>query len=126
VADAGLEPDALGLGGEPVVEVGGDVGGAPEDVDDVDRAGDVGDPAVDLAAEDLGGIGVVDGDGDDLDPGVVEVAGHVEGRLPRLALGLDPHHGHALGAPGDLVDPRAVLDQVLSPGVHGPQHGVAV
>src|SRR3712207_7309922 len=46
---------------EDVVQVGGDVARAAEDVHHVDRARHVRQPAVDPLAEDLGDLGVVDG-----------------------------------------------------------------
>ena len=77
VADARLQPDGARALGEDVVDVRGHVAGAAEDVDDVDVAGHVGDATVDARAEDLGGVGIVDGHRDDLDAACVQRGRHV-------------------------------------------------
>src|SRR4051812_4053316 len=70
VAYAGLEPDRLWFRGEDVFDVRRDVLRAPEDVDHIDGAGHVCEFAVDLLAEYFRHLRVVDGDGDDFEPGV--------------------------------------------------------
>ena len=95
VADARLQPDGARALGEDVVDVRGHVAGAAEDVDDVDVAGHVGDATVDARAEDLGGVGIVDGHGDDLDAACVQRGRHVVRGLAGLLGGLDAEHRHA-------------------------------
>lgn len=94
VADAELEPDGFGVFGDDVVDVLGDVGGAAEDVDDVDVAWDGGEGAVDGLAEDLDDGGIVDGDGDDCVAGALNVGGDVVGGF--IGIGFDAEDGDAV------------------------------
>lgn len=92
VSDALLEPHQRGAQREEVFEVTGEVLGAAEDVDEVERCGDVAELAHHRGPEDVGGLRVVDRDRDHLDANAVQVFGDVEGGLIGLELGLDPEH----------------------------------
>src|SRR5437588_5117739 len=95
VADPELELDELGLRGVDVVDVRRDVGGAAEDVDHVDGTPDVGQLAVDLLAQNLRDLGVVNGYGDDLVAGRGHVRCDVVSGLIRVRFRLDAEHSDA-------------------------------
>ena len=75
---------------------GSEVGGFAEDVDEIDRTGDVDEPPEHGLAEDGRDLRVVHGHRDDLEPRPVEVSRHLDCGLAALRLGLDPEHGDAL------------------------------
>jgi len=93
--------------------------GAAEHVDDVDLAGHVGEAPVHLLPEDLGGVRVVDGHGNDLEPHLQKRLRHIVRRLPSRGVRLDAEHGNA---PRRSEQPEqllfVVLDQVPAPVFH--------
>src|SRR5688572_3954857 len=95
VPDATLQPHDLGWILHDVRQVRSKIFWSPEDVEDVERAWHVRHTAHDRPAEDLPYLGEVDGNWDDLEPRVVQILGHIEGRLARLLLGLDAQHPDA-------------------------------
>lgn len=94
---------------------------APEDVDEVDVARDVGQLPEHRLAQDGRHVGVVDGHGDDLEPRSGEVLRHVERGLAGLRLRLDAEHRHAVRPRQEGGDACFVVDEMGRHFPHGPQ-----
>src|SRR5690348_3110448 len=100
VAHAELHPDHLGAFGDRFVGYGGYFLAAPEDVDHVDRLGNLGERVVDLLAEDLGHAGTRI-DGYDAIAMRLEKRHHVVRRPVRALAGTD--HGDGAHAAQDAA-----------------------
>src|SRR5262249_49754787 len=89
VPDLLLEPDRARLRRHEVVGVGHQILRTTEDVDHGEGRRRIRDAPVHAPPEDLGYVGKVDGDRDDVEARLDEVLRHVERRLVGLGLGLD-------------------------------------
>jgi hypothetical protein len=118
--DTELEPNRLGLAGKKIIKVSGDVDWPAEHIHQIDGPRHVRQAAIHLLTEDARHLRVVDGHRNDFHAGVHEVLGHVEGRLPRLLLGLDAQHCHAMHLAQELGEAVGGLDEVWV-GSHGLQ-----
>src|SRR2546430_9605767 len=107
---------------------------APEDVHDVHLTGHVRQSPVDLLAEDLGRVRVVDRHRHHFQPHLLQRRRHVERRLPARHLRLDAQHRdaprrsqqveQALVVVLDQVPPPVVHLVKIAPGLRGRQHVV--
>src|SRR5690606_23331413 len=95
--------------------VGGDVVGAPEHIDDVDGSGDVRQATVGPLSEDLGGTWVVDRNREDGDPGMLEVLWDVIRGLRGLFGRLEPEHRHPARLQSQPENRILRLDEVFPP-----------
>src|SRR5690606_24951886 len=111
-ADPRLEPYGAGTGRDEVFEVGGQVAGTSEDDDEVDRAGDPGDGAMDGDTQDFPDRRVVDRDRNDLVARITQVARYEEGGLGCPVFGLDAEDGDPSGETEDFERAGFRLDDV--------------
>src|ERR1051325_12184283 len=88
VSYARLKPDRVRSRGEYVFDVRRYVLRASEDINHVYTAGYVGELSIDLEAEYVRRLWIVDGHGDDFESGRDQILRDVEGRLILLPLGL--------------------------------------
>jgi len=104
VANAELQPHGAWSFGEDIVYMSGHVSRAAKHVHDIEVSGDVDESAVNPLTENDRHLGVIDGDGDDLEPDGEKVLRDRERGLSLLRLGLDPQDSNALGPRQESVD----------------------
>jgi hypothetical protein len=99
VGDLLLEPEGFGVDGDGGIGNARDVGGAAEDVEDIDGFGDVFRARVGFLAEDFGFVGV---DGDDAVASGLEVGGYLVGGAS--GIGGEADYGNGFGLAEELGD----------------------
>ena len=96
VTDAKLHPYRLRFLSQQIVEVRRYVLRAAKNVDHIDFARNLLQLAMDLFAEDLGDVGIVNRHRNDLEAGILHVFRNVKGGLTGMCFGLDPEDSDAL------------------------------
>jgi nucleotide-binding universal stress UspA family protein len=112
-----LKPNDGGMFGQNIVDVGGEVLGPSEHVDDIDFAWDFGQTPMDRAAENLDDIRIIHGDGHDIDADGRQVFRDVKRRLLGLGFRLDTEHCHSPCATGNLHDAFVVRHEPVQIGI---------
>jgi hypothetical protein len=99
VGDFLLQPEGFGMDGYGGIRCGRDVGGAAEDVDDVNGFGDIFEAGIGFLAEDFGFVGI---DGDDAVTRGLEVRSYLVAGAG--GIGGETDHGDGFGLAEELGD----------------------
>lgn len=116
VRNARLEPDGGGMFGQDILEMGLEIGGLAEDIDEIDDAWNVDESPEHRLVENGGDVRVIHWHRNDLEPLCIEISRDLEGGLASLRFCLDAQYGDALRSLEEGWDIRITKEVRSNPG----------
>lgn len=115
VLNAGLEPDRVGARSEQIIKVIGQLLATAENINQIDRSGNIGKAMVNRLAQNRCDILINDRYWNDFEAHLGKGGGHIVSRTISGAFGANPQHGNAADLTKQVIDLRGRREDEVLP-----------